>query len=96
VLEGLAADAGGEETLRAELERLRSLLADPARLLARGRDLIEGLAVLAAGSLLRAAAPSFVADAFLATRFSRGGGRSYGQGLAGADTRAIVERARAG
>jgi putative acyl-CoA dehydrogenase len=96
VLEGLAADAGGEETLRAELERLRALLADPARLLARGRDLIEGLAVLAAGSLLRAAAPSFVADAFLATRFSRGGGRSYGQGLAGADTRAIVERARAG
>ena len=45
----------------------------------------------AAGSLLRAQAPSFVADAFLATRFSRAGGRGYGPGLAGADTRAIVD-----
>jgi putative acyl-CoA dehydrogenase len=96
VLEGLAADAGGEETLRAELERLRSLMQDPAHFIARGRDLIEGLALLAAGALLRAEAPSFVADAFLATRFARVGGRSYGQGLAGADTRAIVERALAG
>jgi putative acyl-CoA dehydrogenase len=74
---------------------LRSLIGEPARLLARGREVIEGLALLAAGALLRAEAPSSVADAFLATRFSRAG-RGYGQGLAGADTRAILERALAG
>jgi putative acyl-CoA dehydrogenase len=96
VLECLAAEAGGEKTLRAQLERVRALIKDPARLLARGREVIEGLAVLAAGTLLRAEAPSFVADAFLATRFSRLGGRSYGQGLAAADTRAIIDRALPG
>jgi putative acyl-CoA dehydrogenase len=96
VLEGLGAEVGAEVGLRAEFERLGSLIKDPVRLIARGRDVIEGLALLAAGALLRAQAPAFVADAFLGTRFSRASGRTYGHGLAGADTRAIVDRALAG
>jgi len=96
VLEGLGVAAEADVSLRAEFERLRSLIKDRAQLMARGREVIEALALLAAGALLRAQAPSCVADAFLGTRFSRAGGRTYGQGLAGADTRAIVDRALAG
>jgi len=55
--------------------------------------LTEALAVLAAGAILRAHAPAFVADAFLATRLSGSPRQSYGQGLDAADTQAITERA---
>src|SRR5262245_9924262 len=96
VLEGLSAEAGAAATLQAEVERLRTLIKDPVGLLARGRDVIEALAVLAAGALISAQAPPFVADAFLGTRFSRASGRIYGHGLAGADTRAILDRALPG
>jgi putative acyl-CoA dehydrogenase len=57
--------------------------------------LVEGLAQLAAASILLVHAPSFVAEAFIATRFGGVGRRSYGQGLAGANTRAIIDRALA-
>ena len=95
VMEALEAEIGGEARLKREFERLRSLLQEPALLDARGRELIEGLAMLAAATILRTAAPSFVAEAFIGTRFAGPGRRSYGQGLAGAKTRAIVERALA-
>jgi putative acyl-CoA dehydrogenase len=48
---------------------------------------------MAAGTILRAHAPAFVADAFLATRLSGSPRQTYGQGLDAADTRSIVERA---
>jgi putative acyl-CoA dehydrogenase len=51
------------------------------------------LATLAAGTILHAHAPAYVADAYLATRLSGGPRQTYGQGLDAADTRAIVERA---
>jgi putative acyl-CoA dehydrogenase len=51
------------------------------------------LATLAAGAILRAHAPAYVADAYLATRLSGPPRQTYGQGLDAADTRAIVERA---
>ena len=51
------------------------------------------LALLAAGTILRAHAPGAVADAFLATRLSGSARTTYGQGLDAADTRAIVDRA---
>jgi putative acyl-CoA dehydrogenase len=51
------------------------------------------LATLAAGTILRAHAPTFVADAFIATRLSGSPRQTYGQGLDAADTRSIVERA---
>jgi putative acyl-CoA dehydrogenase len=96
VLEDVGADIGRDAPLQAHLEHLRALLQDPVRLDGRGRDLIEGLALLAAASVLRRHAPNFVADAFIGTRFAGTGGRSYGQGLAAANPRAIVERALPG
>jgi putative acyl-CoA dehydrogenase len=96
VLEDLGADIAKDAHLQAHLERLRVLLQDPVRLDGRGRDLIEGLALLAAGAVLRRYAPNFVADAFIGTRFAGTGGRSYGQGLAAANPRAILDRALAG
>ena len=46
-----------------------------------------------AGTILRAHAPPAVADAFIATRLQGPVHHTYGQGLEGADTRAIVDRA---
>jgi putative acyl-CoA dehydrogenase len=69
------------------------LLLAPGLLERRGRQLAEALALLAAGTILRAHAPAAVADAFIVTRFGGTGRQTYGQGLDLADTRAIVERA---
>jgi putative acyl-CoA dehydrogenase len=95
VMQGLSAQIGPQPQLRAEFERLRGLLQEPVLLDRRGRDLVEGLAQLAAAAILLAHAPSFVAEAFISTRFAGVGRRSYGQGLAGANTRAIIDRALA-
>ena len=93
VLEDLAAAAGDDKHLKAQLARVESLLGEPRALDARGRELIEVLAVLAAGAILRAHAPAPVADAFIATRLSGPARQTYGQGLDRADTRLIVGRA---
>jgi putative acyl-CoA dehydrogenase len=93
VMEDLAAAAGGDAYLKAQLERVQRLLHEPRFLDRRGRMLTEALAVLAAGAILRAHAPAFVADAFLATRLSGSPRQTYGQGLDAADTQAITERA---
>jgi putative acyl-CoA dehydrogenase len=93
VMEDLATAAGGDPQLKAQLERVQRMLHEPRALEQRGRSLTEALATLAAGTILRAHAPAFVADAFLATRLSGPPRQTYGQGLEGADTRSIVERA---
>jgi putative acyl-CoA dehydrogenase len=93
VLEDLAAAAGGDSRLKAQLERVQRMLHEPRLLEQRGRALAEALATLAAGTILRAHAPAYVADAYLATRLSGHPQQTYGQGLDAADTRAIVERA---
>jgi putative acyl-CoA dehydrogenase len=93
VLEDLAAAAGDDKHLKAQLARVEQLLGDPRALDARGRELVEALAVLAAGTILRAHAPAPVADAFIATRLSGPARQTYGQGLDRADTRFIVARA---
>ena len=93
VLEDLAAAAGDDKHLKAQLARVESLLGEPRALDARGRELVEVLAVLAAGAILRAHAPAPVADAFIATRLSGPARQTYGQGLDRADTRFIVARA---
>ena len=93
VLEDLAAAAGDDKHLKAQLARVESRLGEPRALDARGRELIEVLAVLAAGAILRAHAPAPVADAFIATRLSGPARQTYGQGLDRADTRLIVGRA---
>ena len=80
-------------TCKAHLARVQAMLHEPRLLDERGRELVEALALLAAGTILRAHAPPVVADAFIATRLSGAARQTYGQGLDWADTRAIVERA---
>lgn len=93
VLEDLGGAAGSDAHLKAHLERIQTMLHEPRLLEQRGRALAEGLASLAAGTILRAHAPASVADAFIATRLSGAARQTYGQGLDWADTRAIIERA---
>jgi hypothetical protein len=73
--------------------KVQRMLHEPRPPEQSGRSLTEALAPLAAGRSLRAHAPQRVADAFLATRLSGFPRQTYGQGLEGADTRSIVERA---
>jgi len=93
VMEDLSAAVGGDPHLKAQHARVQRLLHEPRLLDQRGRALTEALATLAAGTILRAHAPAFVADAFIATRLSGSPRQTYGQGCDGVDTRAIVERA---
>jgi putative acyl-CoA dehydrogenase len=93
VLDDLTVAAADDPHLKAQLARVRAILDEPRLLDRRARDLAEALALLAAGTILRAHAPPAVADAFVATRFSGGPRQIYGQGLERADTRAIVDRA---
>ena len=93
VMEDLAATATGDSQLKAQLGRVQQMLHEPRLLERRGRTLTEALAALAAGTILRAHAPAFIADAFLASRLSGSPRQTYGQGLDAADTHAIVERA---
>ena len=62
---------------------MQGLLHEPRLLDQRGRDLAEALAMLAAGTILRAHAPAAVADAFIATRLSGRPRQTYGQGWIG-------------
>ncbi|MBN2204509.1 MAG: DNA alkylation response protein, partial [Thermoleophilia bacterium] len=93
VMEELRLASADDARLRAAHERVQGLLHEPKLLDLRGRTLIEGLATLSAAAILKAHAPSAVADAFIATRLSGEARQTYGQGLERADTRAIVERA---
>ena len=72
------------------------MLHDPRALDRRARQLVEALALVAAGIVLRKHAPSFVADAFITSRFSGQPRATYGQGVDWTDARAIVERALPG
>ena len=96
VMEDLGAAIGSDPQLKTHLERIQTMLHEPRLLEQRGRALAEALATVAAGAILRAHAPACVADAFIATRLSGAPRQTYGQGLDGADTRAIIERASAG
>ena len=93
VMDDLSAAVGNDAHLKAHLARVQKLLHEPRLLDKRGRDLAEALALLAAGTILRAHAPAPVADAFIATRLSGARRQTHGQGLDWADTRSIVERA---
>jgi putative acyl-CoA dehydrogenase len=93
VMEELAAASGEDQHLRRAHTRIEGMLYEPKLLDARGRTLIEALAVYAAATILRAHAPPAVADAFIATRISGDPRQTYGQGLEHADVRAIIARA---
>jgi putative acyl-CoA dehydrogenase len=92
VLDAITATAVGDATLSGAATRIRTWLGDAQMLEARGRQIAEGLAVLAAGALLRANAPSAVADAFIATRIAGIPRQFYGQGLEQSYTHAILNR----
>ena len=70
LLDEVEADVGDERALRAELDALRGLLATPPEQLeALGRRFATRLVLLVQAALLRQRSPSFVADAFAASRF---------------------------
>jgi putative acyl-CoA dehydrogenase len=95
VMDDLGAAVGSDPPLKAQLERIQTMLHEPRLLEQRGRALAEALATVAAGAILRAHSPAYVADAFIATRLSGAARQTYGQGLDWADTRAIIEHAAA-
>ena len=78
---------------RAQHETVFALLHEPRLLDARARRLVEGLAVLAAGTILKQHAPAAVSDAFAATRLTGPARQTHGQGLERADVRAVLTRA---
>ena len=93
VLDELGAQCAGDPHLKAGLERVEAMLHDPRTLDRRGRALAEGFATVAAGAILRAHAPAFVADAFIATRIGARPAATYGIGIDWADVPAILARA---
>jgi putative acyl-CoA dehydrogenase len=93
VLDDLGQVASQDAHLEAALERVRGILHEPRLLEARARALLESLALLAAGCILRVHAPSAVADAFIAARLSGVPRFTYGQGLEWSDTKALLARA---
>ena len=92
VLEELGHAAGGDPLLKAAHDRVSSVLHEPRLLDLRARTLLEGLAQLAAGAILRTHAPKDIADAFIATRLAGSPRQTYGHGLEHADTGAILSR----
>jgi putative acyl-CoA dehydrogenase len=93
VLEELGAAAKEDRRLKAAYERIENFLQEPTLLDQRGRTLVEALALLGAGAILKTSAPAAVADAFIASRLGGAPRQTYGQGLERADTRAIIARA---
>ena len=61
---------------------------------ARGRRVVEAMALLLQASLLVRHSPAAVADAFCASRLAGDSGRAFGTLPSGTDGRAIVARAR--
>ena len=93
VMDELRTACGDDAHLKRAHARLEAMLQEPKLLDARGRTLVESLAVLAAATILRAHAPAAVADTFIATRIAGTPRTTYGQGLEHADVRAIIARA---
>ena len=87
--------AGGADHRLDEARRcLEAELADLDGIEARGRRVVEAMALLLQASLLVRHSPAAVADAFCASRLAGDSGRAFGTLPPGADGRAIVARAR--
>lgn len=93
VMDELGEAAAGDPHLTAAHRRLETILHEPRQLELRLRSLVEGLATLAAGVILRAHAPAPVADAFIATRTGSLARQTYGVGLDWADVGTLLARA---
>ena len=92
VLDELGHSIAGDGRLEAVFEGLQSLLHEPRELARKARALVEQLALVAAGTLLRAHAPGEIAEAFIATRLAGPHRATYGQGLGAMNTRSVLER----
>ena len=93
VLDDLSEVAQADPHLKTALARVEAMLHEPRVLDRRARQLVETLALVAAGVVLRAHGPTLTADAFIASRLSGLPRVTYGQGIDWTDTRAIVDRA---
>ncbi|MBB3280228.1 acyl-CoA dehydrogenase family protein [Mitsuaria sp. BK037] len=95
LLDGLDEALRDDAPARAELDALRAMLATPPdQLEALGRRFASRLVLLAQAALLRAHAPAFVADAFIASRFDPHWGAVAGAlDLGGLDADAVLHRA---
>ncbi len=96
VLASIEPTARSNAHLTAALAELKHVLAMRSLHEGDARWLAERLALLAAASLLIAHAPPEIAEPFAASRLAGGWRHSYGAGLKGADTEAIVARAGEG
>jgi putative acyl-CoA dehydrogenase len=85
--------SGADPRLDAAIDALDSALADSSDIEVRARRLVEQMALVLQGSLLVRYAPSYVADAFCASRLAGDWGHAFGTMPAGVDAGAIVERA---
>jgi putative acyl-CoA dehydrogenase len=85
---------GADRRFDRAVDRLESELHNPDEREARVRRIVEQMAVTWQASLVLRFSPDAVADAFCATRLDAEGCAVYGGLPAGADQRAIVERAR--
>ncbi len=91
-LDELGSAAGGDRRLDAFVGSLEAEFADPEGLEMRARRVVERMALALQGSLLVRHAPSYVADAFCASRLAGDAGLQYGTLPAGVDCEAIVAR----
>jgi putative acyl-CoA dehydrogenase len=96
VLASMEPAAKGNIHVAAALDLLKTVLAARSLHERDARWLAERLALLASASLLVAHAPAAIAEPFAASRLAGGWRHSYGAGLKGADTEAIVARAGEG
>ena len=84
---------GADARLDAASDALRTELADPIEMEHRARRVVEHMALVFTGALVVKQSPTYVVDAFCASRLARDSGNAYGTLPRGIDTRAIVKRA---
>jgi putative acyl-CoA dehydrogenase len=93
LLEELTAARGANRHFDAHLERLRGELGNTANVELRARRLVEQMALALQASLLLRHAPTFVAEAFCASRLGPEGGHEYGTLPPSVDFVRLLERA---
>ena len=86
--------AKADSRLKAAAAHIEDLLHKTADIEHQAREITEGLATLAAGTLLSASAPTAVAEAYIASRFGAQRQATYGAQIDPAAARAILDRAR--
>ncbi|MGE5667846.1 MAG: isovaleryl-CoA dehydrogenase [Betaproteobacteria bacterium] len=89
----LARAKGASATLDRWIGALRNEFNDPADLEYRARDVVDRMALAIQAALLLRHAPSYIADAFCASRLTASGYRNYGTLPREVDCAAIIERA---